>query len=505
MNIIDNDLLSIQEARILAEKSKQSQLILATYTQEQLDIIVESMLKEILKHIKKLAIESNEETDYGRWQDKYVKNKFICDYVLKHIKNMKCIGVIGHDKDKAIVDIGIPVGVIAAICPVTSPVSTTIYKTIISIKAGNSIIFSPHPRAKNVMIKTLDILIKAGEEAGLPTDAISYMTTISKVGTKELMNHKDVSLIMNTGMNRLLDDAHHSGKPLIYGGVGSGPAFIERTANIKQAVEDIISSKTFDNGIVSAAEQSVVVDKVIEPKVREAFMQAGAYFMKEDEEKRLASLIYNPDGRLNHRMVGKTAKFLANKAGFEIDDNIRLLVSFQKYVSDTNPYSKEKLCPVIAYYVEDDWQHACEKCIELLLSERRGHTLVIHSNDPLVIEQFAIKKPVGRMLVNTSATYGSMGATTNLFPAMTLGSGSAGEGITSDNVSPRNLIYIRKVGYGIRSIDDMKKECNINEQTLKLDIEENNGKEVDMGAIKHLFTQILDEMNCNNFVDEKER
>ena len=493
MNIIDNDLLSIQEARILAERAKEAQLVLATYTQEQLDIIVEAMIREIKKHIKQLAVLSCEETDYGRWQDKYLKNKFVCEYIIKHIKDMKCVGVIDYDKERSIVDIGIPVGVIAAICPVTSPVSTTIYKAVIAIKSGNAMIFSPHPRAKNVMHKTLDILIKAAEESGLPSGALSYMSTISKVGTCELMSHNCVSLIMNTGINKLLDMSYKSGKPLIYGGVGSGPAFIERTADIDKAVNDIIDSKTFDYGILSAAEQSVVVDKVIENKVREAFIKNGAYFMNEDEEKRLGELLYNQDGSLNHHLVGKSASFLAKKAGFSVDDNIKLLISLQKYVSETNPYSKEKLCPVIAYYIEDDWRIACEKCIELLISEGKGHTLVIHSKDPWVIEQFALKKPVGRILVNTPATYGSMGATTNIFPAMTLGSGSAGTGITSDNVSPKNLIYVRKVGYGVRTVDEVKDECGLKDENIDISEIVKEKPVVDILTLKDMLDKILND------------
>jgi len=493
MNIIDNDLLSIQEARILAERAKEAQLVLAAYTQEQLDTIVGAMVKEIKNHIKELAVLSCEETDYGRWQDKYLKNKFVCEYIIRHIKNMKCVGVIDYDKEKSIVDIGIPVGVIAAICPVTSPVSTTIYKAVIAIKSGNAIVFSPHPRAKDVMQKTLDILIKAAEENGLPSGALSYMSTISKVGTRELMCHGSVSLIMNTGINKLLDMSYKSGKPLIYGGVGSGPAFIERTADIDKAVKDIIDSKSFDYGILSAAEQSVVVDKVVEDKVREAFIKNGAYFMNEEEERRLGELLYNQDGSLNHNLVGKSASFLSEKAGFSVGEDVKLLISFQKYVSETNPYSKEKLCPVIAYYIEDDWRLACEKCIELLISEGKGHTLVIHSKDPWVIEQFALKKPVGRILVNTPATYGSMGATTNIFPAMTLGSGSAGTGITSDNVSPKNLIYIRKVGYGVRTVEDVREECGLNTENMDDCGIVREDSFVDMLTLKDMLDKILNE------------
>ena len=236
---------------------------------------------------------------------------------------------------------------------------------------------------------------------------------------------------------------------------------------------------------------------MIEPKVREAFKKFGAYFMSEEEEERLAKLIYHEDKSLNRRMIGKPAKFLAQQANFSVPDDTKLLLSFQKYVSENNPYSREKLCPVMAYYVEDDWMDACEKCIELLLSERQGHTLVIHSKDPNVVEQFALKKPVGRMLVNTSATYGSMGITTNLFPAMTLGSGSAGKGISADNVSPMNLIYIRKVGYGIKEVEKVKKECNLDTE-LEKDVCLNKGnKPIDMPLIKQLFLDIMKDMDNN--------
>lgn len=253
----------------------------------------------------------------------------------------------------------------------------------------------------------------------------------------------------------MLKAAYASGKPVIYGGTGNGPAFIERTADIRQAVQDIIASKTFDNGVVSAAEQSIVVDSCIEREVKRELEASGGYFMTEEEAERLGKMFYYPDGSANPELAGKPAESLAKWAGFSVPAGTKVLISRQKYVSENNPYSREKLCPVLAYYIEDDWMHACEKCIELLLSERNGHTLVIHSKDPEVIRQFALKKPVGRMLVNTPAVFGSMGATTNLFPAMTLGSGSAGDGITSDNVSPMNLIYVRKVGYGVRRIEDI--------------------------------------------------
>lgn len=455
MNIIDNDLLSIQEARILAENAHYAQSLLATFSQEKLDEIVNHMAFEIEKYAGELAKMSNEETDFGNWEDKCLKNRFVCEYLQQRLKGMRCIGVIKEDIPNRTMDVGVPMGVIIALCPATNPVSTTIYKAMIAIKSGNAIIFSPHPRAKNTMSKALDILIQVAEEFGLPEGALAYLHTVTQSGTIELMNHRSTSLIMNTGVPGMLKEAYNSGKPVIYGGAGNGPAFIERTANIKQAVQDIIISKTFDNGMVSASEQSIVVDSCIANEVKKELQNNGGYFMTEDEAQKLGKLLFLSDGCVDSELVGKSAKELAKRAGISVPEHTKVLISVQKYVSDTNPYSKEKLCPVLSYYIEDDWMHACEKCIELLLSERNGHTLVIHSQNEEVIRQFALKKPVGRVLVNTPATFGSMGATTNLFPAMTLGSGSAGHGFTSDNVSPMNLIYIRKVGYGIRKAEEI--------------------------------------------------
>ncbi|MDW8799958.1 aldehyde dehydrogenase family protein [Clostridium sp. A1-XYC3] len=472
MNIIDNDLLSMQEARILVENAREAQKKLATFPQEKLDEIVERMVEEIEKHLKELAQMSNEETEYGKWEDKYIKNRFVCRYLKNRLKGMRCVGIIDEDKLGNTMDVGVPMGVIIAFCPSTSPVSTTIYKALIAIKSGNAIIFSPHQRAKNAIGKTIDILIRAAEGVGLPEGALAYLHTVTESGSVELMKHRDTSLIMNTGVPEMLDAAYKSGKPIIYGGNGNGPAFIERTADIKQAVRDIIDSKNFDYGVVSSAEQSIVVDSCIAAEVREELQKNGAYFMTEEEAEKLAATFLDKDGGKNVEIIGKPPKFLAKNAGFSVPEDTKLLISKQKFVSPKNPYSREKLCPVLAFYIEDDWMHACEKCIELLLSERQGHTLVIHSKDEEVIRQFALKKPVGRVLVNTPGTFGSMGATTNLFPSMTLGSGSAGDGMTSDNVSPMNLIYVRKVGYGVRNVDELVKTVDLEEDKL-------NSKEID--------------------------
>lgn len=496
INIIDNDLLSMQEARILVENAREAQRKLATFPQEKLDEIVESMTEEVEKHLKELAQTSNEETECGKWEDKYLKNNFICEYLKNRLKGMRCVGIINEDKVSRTKDVGVPMGVIIAFCPLTSPVSTTIYNALIAIKSGNAIIFSPHPRAKNTIFKTIDILISAAEKAGLPEGALAYLHTVTKNGSLELMNHRDTSLIMNTGVPEMLDTAYNSGKPVIYGGNGNGPAFIERTADIVQAVKDIVCSKSFDYGVVSSAEQSIVVDSCIASMVKQEFIKNGGYFMTEEEAEKLGSILFNKDGSFESEMIGKSPQFLAKRAGFSILEDIKLLISQQKFVSKNNPYSREKLCPVLAFYIEDDWMHACEKCIELLLTERYGHTLVIHSKDEEVIRQFVLKKPVGRVLVNTPGTLGSMGATTNLFPSMTLGSGSAGQGMTSDNVSPMNLVYVRKVGYGVRTVDEIVKTVENKEySTTVVSSDKLNAQEIDnYKLLENILKKVLQEL-----------
>lgn len=455
MNRIDNDLRSIQEARILVENAREAQKLLAAYSQEKLDRIVAYMAEEIARHARELAVFAQEETGFGNWRDKFIKNLFASEFLYQKIRDMKVVGIISEDKKNRTMDVGVPVGVIAALIPSTNPAATTIYKTLIAIKSGNAIVFSPHPKARKTIEKVLDILMRTAEECGLPSGAIAYLRTVTVSGTAELISHKDTALILLTGVPKLVRLARSSGKPVICSGPGNGPAFIERTADIKKAVRDIIASRTFDYGIVSASEQSIIAEECIANEVRHELRQNGAYFMSPQEAQQLSSSLFRSDGSLNPDFVGRSACDIARNGGLCIPSDTKVIIAEQQYASAAIPYAREKLCPVLAFYVEKDWRYACEKCIELLLNEGRGHTLVIHSNNEQVIREFALKKPVSRLLVNTPSTLGGIGATTNLFPALTLGCGAVGGGITSDNVSPMNLINIRKVGYGVRRIEEI--------------------------------------------------
>lgn len=456
MSFVDKDLLSIQEARVLMEEAREARDIMLTFSQERLDSVVECLAAAAGELAEGLAALSAEETGYGRQQDKVLKNRFICDALPKRLRSMKCVGILNEDAGEKTMDIGVPVGVLVALTPAYSPVSTAIYQVLTAVKSGNPIVIAPHERAFKVTARLIDRLAEAGKDCGLPEGAVSCLKTVTKSGVLELIRHPAAAMVINTGVLELCREGAESGKPYIYGGTGNSPVFIERTADIRQAVCDIIASRTFDHGIVPAAEQYVVADSLIAEEVRTEMMKNGAYFMNEEEEKKLVNLLCPEKGKADMEVMGKPAVQLARRAGFDLPDSVRVLVSQQKYISDQNPFATEFLCPVLAYYIENDWLHACEKCMSLLVKSH-GHTLVIHSRDEEVIRQFALKKPVGRVLVNTPAALGSMGVTTNLFPAMTLGSITAGAGITADNVSPMNFIYRRKAGYGVRDAGEFLK------------------------------------------------
>ncbi|HDX8385663.1 TPA: aldehyde dehydrogenase family protein, partial [Aeromonas hydrophila] len=328
--------------------------------------------------------------------------------------------------------------------------------TLIALKAGNAIIFSPHPGARQCSWKAIEIVKRAAEAAGAPAGIVDGVTQLTLEATSELMHSKDVSLILATGGEGMVRAAYASGTPTISGGPGNGPAFIERSADIHQAVKDIITSKTFDNGVICASEQSIIVERCIYDEVHRELAAQGAYFMNEDEAAKMAALLLRPNGTINPKVVGKTALHLSQLAGFSVPPSTRVLVAEQTTVSHSNPYSREKLCPVLGLYVEEEWRAACHRVVELLTNEGLGHTLVIHTRNQDVIRQFSLEKPVNRILINTPAALGGIGATTNLTPALTLGCGAVGGGSSSDNVGPMNLLNIRKVGYGVRTIEELR-------------------------------------------------
>ncbi|MBL4954772.1 acetaldehyde dehydrogenase (acetylating) [Neobacillus sp. OS1-32] len=456
MTLLDKDLRSIQEARELIGKAKAAQSQLALLSQEQIDRIVKAIAEAGYDNREELAKIAAVETGFGKWEDKVLKNAFASQAVYESLKDLKTIGILKEDMQQKVMEIGVPLGVIAALIPSTNPTSTTIYKAMISLKAGNAIIFSPHPNAINCILETVRVIKEAAVKAGCPSDAISCMSIPAIEGTETLMKHKDVSLILATGGSAMVKAAYSSGTPAIGVGPGNGPAFIERTANIPLAVKRIFDSKTFDNGVICASEQSIVVEECIREEVIEECSKQGGYFLSERERKQLEKFIMRSNGTMNPAIVGKSVEQIAKLAELNIPDGTRVLIAKESRVGRDVPYSREKLAPILAFYTEKDWQAACERCIQLLLNEGAGHTLIIHSENEEVIKQFALKKPVSRLLVNTPGALGGIGATTNLVPALTLGCGAVGGTSTSDNIGPLNLINIRRVAYGVKELEDLR-------------------------------------------------
>lgn len=451
---MDKDLLSIQQVRLLVKAAKEAQAIYAGFTQEQIDKVVKAMSMEVRKHSELLAKMANEETGFGKWQDKIIKNKFAAEVVYDFIKDMKTVGILNETEN--LIEVGVPVGVVAGLIPSTNPTSTVIYKTLISLKAGNAIVISPHPNAKKCIIETVEILKKAATDAGAPEGLISVIDLPTMEATAELMKHKDTALILATGGEAMVRAAYSSGTPAIGVGPGNGPAYIEKSANIQKAVKRIMDSKTFDNGVICASEQSVIVEPCNKQAVMEEFRKQGGYFLTPEQSEKLGKFILRANGTMNPQIVGKDAQTLAKLANIEIPEGTRVLLSEQTTVSKSNPYSREKLTVILAFYTVQDRHQACELAIELLINEGKGHTMILHTEDRDVIREFALKKPVSRFLVNTPGSLGGIGASTELAPALTLGCGAVGGSSTSDNITPMNLINIRKVGVGIKEIEDIR-------------------------------------------------
>lgn len=451
---MDKDLLSRQEVRDLIKNAKMAQKEFSTFSQEKIDAIISKIVEGLKPFHEKLAKMAVEETGFGNWKDKVLKNKFASDYLYDYIKDMKTVGELSNKN--GVLEIGVPMGIIAALIPSTNPTSTAIYKTLICLKAGNAIIISPHPNAKNCIIETANILKELAEKAGTPKNLINVVTNVTMDATDELMKHKDTSLILATGGEAMVKAAYSSGTPAIGVGPGNGPAFIEKSANIPLAVKRILDSKTFDNGVICASEQSIIVEKESKEKVIDELKKQGAYFLNSEDSKKLANFILRSNGTMNPQIVGKSAQKLAEMAGISIPLGTRVLISEECEVSKKNPYSREKLAPILAFYCENNWEAACERAIEILNVEGKGHTMVIHSENQDIIREFALKKPVSRLLVNTPGSLGGIGGTTNIAPALTLGCGAIGGSSTSDNITPLNLINIRRVAWGTKELEDIR-------------------------------------------------
>src|SRR5258705_5000150 len=389
----DRDLASIAEARALARRAKQAWLEVAEFDQARIDAIVDAMAAAATAQAEAFARLAVEETGYGVVDEKIQKNLFSSQKVYNFIKPMKTVGVIARHEDRRVVEIAEPFGVVAAVIPTTNPSSKAIYKILISLKARCTIVLSPHPSAVKCITRVAEVMEDAARRAGAPAGAINWMTTVTLEGTQELMKHRDVAVILATGGMGLVRAAYSAGKPAYGVGPGNAPAFIERTANVKKAVHDVVTGKTFDNGVLCSSENSVVVDEPIADAVKREYQAQGGYFMNKVEVDGLARALVTPQRLPNPALVGKSAVYIAGKCGITVPAETRLLLAPLEGVGRDYPLSIEKLCPVLSYYVVKDWREGCERCKQILRYGGEGPTKSTHYPDDQIILEVGLEQP----------------------------------------------------------------------------------------------------------------
>lgn len=447
---VDKDLVSVQQARDLVEAAHRAQVELARFDQSKIDRICEAMAKAALREAARLGALATEETGYGIPADKAEKNRFASEDVWNYFKNLRTVGIVSESKD--IVEIASPRGVVAGIIPSTNPTSTAIFKCLIAIKSRNSIVLSPHPSAARCINESVKVVREAAIKEGLPADAIGCMTSATIEGTEALMKHKQTAVILATGGIGLVRAAYSSGKPAFGVGPGNVPSFIERTANVAKAVQDILTSTCFDNGTICASEQAVVADAPVEKAVREQFKAQGGHFLNAAEADQLAKVVATPQRSLNPAIVGKSVEVIAKLAGLNVPPGTRCLLADVGGVGRDYPLSMEKLSPILAFYVEDGVERGAARCFEVLSYGGMGHTAGVHTRSREAAVAYGREMPASRIIVNSPTTHGAIGFSTALPPSMTLGCGSWGGNVTSDNVSPLHLMDIKRVAFETRAV-----------------------------------------------------
>jgi acetaldehyde dehydrogenase (acetylating) len=450
----DKDLISVQQARDLVEAAHRAQTELARFDQAKVDRICEAMSKAALREAARLGALAVEETGYGVPADKQEKNRFAAEDVWNYFRGLRTVGVVSETKD--VVEIATPRGVVAAIIPSTNPTSTAIFKILIAIKSRNAIVLSPHPSAARCINETMRVMRDVAIKEGLPADAISCMTTATIEGTEALMKHKQTAVILATGGIGLVRAAYSSGKPAFGVGPGNVPVFIERSADVPKAVQDILTGKCFDNGTICASEQAVVVDAPIEKAVREQFKVQGAHFVSEADAEKLGKIVATPQRSLNPAIVGRSVEVIAKMAGISVPPGTRCLLADVAGVGRDYPLSMEKLSPILAFYVVDGLEKGAARCFEVLRYGGMGHTAGIHTRSREAAVKYGAEMPASRVTVNTPTTHGAIGFSTALPPSMTLGCGSWGGNVTSDNVSPLHLMDIKRVAFETRPVKSVR-------------------------------------------------
>lgn len=431
----------------LAEKGQEALKELSKKSQHEINDIVHQMSMAAVDQHMHLAKLAYDETGRGIYEDKAIKNLYASEYIWNSIKDNKTVGIIGEDKQKGLTYVAEPIGVICGVTPTTNPTSTTIFKAMIAIKTGNPIIFAFHPSAQQSSKYAAKVILEAATKAGAPKDCIQWIEVPSIEATKQLMNHKDIALVLATGGSGMVKSAYSTGKPALGVGPGNVPTYIEKTAHIKRAVNDIIGSKTFDNGMICASEQVMVVDKEVYTDVVKEFKLHQTYFVNKNELQQLEDAIMNEDKTaVKPDIVGKSAVDIANLSGISVPEKTKLLVAEIDGIGKDYPLSREKLSPVLAMVTAKSTGHALQICEDILKFGGLGHTAVIHTEDSQLQQKFGLKMKACRVLVNTPSAVGGIGNMYNeLIPSLTLGCGSYGRNSISHNVSAVDLLNIKTI------------------------------------------------------------
>ncbi|MBM3744318.1 MAG: aldehyde dehydrogenase family protein [Acidobacteria bacterium] len=451
----DRDLVSVQEARHKVELAWAAFEKYRHFTQEQVDAVVEAMAAAGKAHAERLARMAVEETRYGNVKDKVGKNLLTSDLLARHIRGMKTVGVLRELPEKKIVEIAVPMGVVAALVPTTNPTSTVIFKSIISLKAGNAVVLSPHPRAIRCTAETADLMYRAAREAGAPEGIIQWLEHPTTEAIQALMRHERTAVILATGGQGMVRAAYSSGKPAFGVGPGNTPVLLDTSADLPAAVEQVVVGKAFDYGTVCTSEQALVCEASLKQQVLVELKKQKAFLCDEGQKQALAGLLLKENYRINPECVGQSPTRLAEMAGFAIPPDTSILVAEVEGVGKQHPLSVEKLSPVLALYFVRDFPAAMDTCEAVLRFGGYGHTCVICSKDEARIREFGLRMPAMRVLVNTAAPQGSTGVTTNLPPSMTLGCGAMAGNVTGDNIGPKHLINIKRIAYGVRKAEDV--------------------------------------------------
>ncbi len=456
---MDADLKSIAAARRAADSAFEAYRAFLGTDPAQVDAIVDAMARAIEPEAERLGQMAVEETGYGNVPDKRVKNLFNALSVADYLRDVTTLGLLWRDDATKIAAFGEPMGVVAALIPVTNPTSTIIYKVLSAVKAGNAIVCAPHPRGLSCGIETVRIMARVAEQMGAPTGLIQCLDSVTIQGTAELMKHRRTSVVMATGGPAMVKAAYSSGKPTLAVGAGNVPCYVHKSKarDLAEVAEMIVTSKSFDYGTACVSEQAVVADPEIARDLRHELKLKGAYFCTPAEADRLAGVIFKGVQAMDPEKVGQSPQALADAAGFSIPPRTRCLVSEETEVGWQRPLSAEKLNPVLAYYAAKSTDHGIELAQSIAKFEGWGHSSVIHSDDPEIVARFATV-PTGRVLVNTPGIMGGMGYSTDLEPSFMLGTGTWSGSITSDNVTALHLINIKRVAYESRPWRDIYEE-----------------------------------------------